>query len=209
MRPRWALLALALVLVLGGCTAGDETQPVSSVSWPGCNTFKTQREAQRAWENSGRPARADGDDDQLVCESLPGTPAAAAPASTGDARAGSGASKTQGCRRPTRPVKIVYSRREYPNITRHIEDSIAKGYPRVLRINRIGTSERRDKLLAGIPTRPGMDRDEYPPAVGRRSPTHASVAYVPSAENRSAGSVLGSRLGRYCDRVRFTFTIRP
>ena len=32
---------------------------------------------------------------------------------------------------------------------------------------RPGADARRDRLLRGVPTRPGFDRDEYPPAVGR------------------------------------------
>jgi hypothetical protein len=34
-------------------------------------------------------------------------------------------------------------------------------------LNRPGVAGRRDGLLAEIPTEPGVDRDEYPPAVGR------------------------------------------
>ena len=49
-----------------------------------------------------------------------------------------------------------------------------------------------------------MDRDEYPPAVGRAS-VRASVAYVPSSENRSHGATLGIKLRRYCDGTRFRY----
>jgi hypothetical protein len=65
-------------------------------------------------------------------------------------------------------------------------------------------------VLRDIPTRYGSDRDEYSPAVGRGRGTgltrgthppgwKADVRYVPSAENRSHGSVLGIRLRRFCD----------
>ena len=40
------------------------------------------------------------------------------------------------------------------------------------------TDVRRDRLLRSSATRRGMDRDEYPPAVGRAA-VRASVAYVP------------------------------
>jgi hypothetical protein len=49
-----------------------------------------------------------------------------------------------------------------------------------------------------------MDRDEYPPAVGRSS-VRASVRYVPSSENRSHGATLGIKLRRYCDGTRFRY----
>ena len=65
-------------------------------------------------------------------------------------------------------------------------------------------------------TSDGFDRDEYPPAVGRgkgkglergRQPRgwKADVAYVPSSENRSHGSVLGIKLRRFCDGTRFRY----
>lgn len=119
---------------------------------------------------------------------------------------GDGEAKTSGCQRPKVAV-IRFSRSKYPNIVSHIESSWAQGYAKVRRINRIGTSTRRDKLLEGIPTRPGYDRDEAPAAV-LRSTVKASVRYVPSSENRSAGSSLGHQIGKLCDgvRVRYTFT---
>ncbi|CAB4917364.1 unannotated protein [freshwater metagenome] len=95
--------------------------------------------------------------------------------------------------------------------------ALRKGWPRILALNRSGTESRRARLLIGIPTRPGYDRDEYPPAVGRgryRSsltrgifPTGwmAHVEYVPSSENRSHGSVLGIKLRRFCNGTRFRY----
>lgn len=117
-----------------------------------------------------------------------------------------GEAKTTGCARPELGT-VKLSRSKYPNIVGHIKESWREGYAKVRRINRIGTSTRRDKLLQGIPTRPGFDRDEAPAAV-LRSQVRASVRYVPSGENRSAGSTLGHQLGRYCDgvRVRYVFT---
>ena len=80
--------------------------------------------------------------------------------------------------------------------------------PRTLTLERDGAPVRRTEDLRGIPTRPGFDRDEYPPALSEESGLHsdgtrASVAYVFSAENRSGGSVLGRQLAPYCDGQRF------
>jgi hypothetical protein len=86
----------------------------------------------------------------------------------------------------------------------------------VLVLNRSLADARRDRLLSGYPTRAGLDRDEYPPAVGRGAGVgltrganpagwRADVAYVPSAENRSHGSVLGIKLRRFCDGTRFRY----
>jgi hypothetical protein len=90
-------------------------------------------------------------------------------------------------------------------------------------LNRRGTDQRRDRLLRGIATRSGFDRDEYPAAVGRgraNGSRHglvrgtgpigwkADVMYVPSSENRSHGSSLGSKLRRFCEGTRFRYVFR-
>ena len=80
--------------------------------------------------------------------------------------------------------------------------------PRTLTLERDNADGRRREDLRGIPTRIGFDRDEYPPAVSEESGRHtdgsrSSVTYVPSAENRSGGSVLGRQLAPYCDGQRF------
>lgn len=87
-------------------------------------------------------------------------------------------------------------------------------------VNRRSADARRDRLLRGIPTKAGFDRDEYPAAVGRgkanglsHSLTRgiapigwmADVEYVPSSENRSHGSSLGAKLRRLCNGTRFRY----
>lgn len=109
-----------------------------------------------------------------------------------------------GCRRPTGVVAISFSATKYPRIRAHTERAIARGWPTVLVLHRTGTDQRRARLLRDVPTRSGDDRDEYPPAVGRAR-WKADVAYVPSGENRSHGSVLGLELRRYCSGTRFRY----
>jgi hypothetical protein len=101
-----------------------------------------------------------------------------------------------------------------------MEAAIAKGWPRILVLNRPGADQRRDRLLENIATRPEFDRDEYPPAVGRGRANgtqkglvrginpigwRADVMYVPSTENRSHGSALGTQLRGLCNGVRFRY----
>jgi hypothetical protein len=118
--------------------------------------------------------------------------------------------------------RIVFSRSRYPNIRRHYVSAVAKGWPRILVVNRRGADERRERLLeeTTLPPRDGNDRDEYPPAVGRGrggpgltrgiNPIgwRADVAYVPSGENRSHGSSLGGKLRRFCNGTRFRYVFR-
>ena len=108
------------------------------------------------------------------------------------------------CVSPRGVANITFSKTKYPNIRRHYLAAVREGWPRVLVLNRGGADGRRDRLLRGLATRRGMDRDEYPPAVARGS-FRADVAYVPSAENRSHGAVLGLKLRRYCDGTRFRY----
>jgi hypothetical protein len=49
----------------------------------------------------------------------------------------------------------------------------------------------------------GFDRDEYPVAMSREGGKGAHVAYVPSAENRRAGTYMGGKLRPYCSGPRF------
>jgi hypothetical protein len=108
------------------------------------------------------------------------------------------------CTTPQRVVDITFSKTKYPNIRRHYLAALRDGWPKVLTVNRSGADSRRDRLLRPIATRPGMDRDEYPPAVARGS-DRADVAYVPSSENRSHGSTMGLKLRRYCNGTRFRY----
>jgi Deoxyribonuclease NucA/NucB len=108
------------------------------------------------------------------------------------------------CTRPQGVATISFSRTKYPNIRRHFRRAVRDGWPRVLVLHRRGADQRRDELLDDYPTRDGYDRDEYPPAVGRRR-TAADVAYVPSSENRSHGATLGVKLRRFCDGTRFRY----
>jgi hypothetical protein len=111
---------------------------------------------------------------------------------------------------------VTFSKTKFPHIRRHFLDALDAGWPKTLVLNRRGADARRNRLLEPFPTRPGQDRDEYPPAVGRgkgkgltrgTSPIgwKASVAYVPSSENRSHGATLGTKLRRFCNGTRFRY----
>jgi hypothetical protein len=115
------------------------------------------------------------------------------------------AKRSQRCEKPRKVQTISFSATKYSHIRQH-----------VLTLNRRGADARRDRLLAHYPTRSTYDRDEYPPAIGRGYETtganvqgttawKASVAYVPSDENRSHGAVLGIKLRRFCDGTRFRY----
>jgi hypothetical protein len=95
--------------------------------------------------------------------------------------------------------EIYVSSDEYPETAQHIQDAQDAGYPSVLTIDRGGAADRRKESLAGYPTRPGFDRDEYPPAMFLEGGEGASVRYVPRRDNRGAGACIGNACLHYSD----------
>lgn len=166
-----------------------------------CADYDNQAEAQAAADT------IDADGDGIYCESLP------CPCS-------SESQEADQCKKPKKTQKLFFSKKKYPNIRKHYLRAVAKGWGRLLVINRPGADERRDKLLKDIPTKDGYDRDEYPPAVGRGSTFpwlmrgsdpvgwKASVIYVPSSENRSHGSLMGHLLAPFCDGTKFRYIFK-
>jgi len=198
-----AVIGLLFVLLLMPPSASAAT----------CADYSTQAAAQRAADTR------DADGDGIYCESLPCPCLKPGGGSTPPPSQAQAPRPTPSCVRTDRVQPIGFSRTKYPNIRQHYIVAISKGWPRILVINRKGTDARRDRLLdeSGLGTMPGSDRDEYPPAVGRGRGSRAlrrginpvgwmaSVRLVPSGENRSHGSALGSKLRRFCDRQKFRY----
>lgn len=194
MRLRLVLAIFGLTLLTGPTAAQGAT----------CADHPNQAAAQAAADTR------DADGDGIYCESLAcpcaGKGGASKPKPKPTPRR---KPKRQGtsadpatCTRENRTVSISFSSTTYRNIRAHWLDAISQGYPRVLTIHRKGADARRRKLLDGHATAPGMDRDEYPPAMARSS-VRASVAHVPSAENRSHGASMGAKLKRWCSGQKF------
>jgi hypothetical protein len=184
---RAATPLIGLLALLAGCGPADA--PNAGGGFDRCDKHRSQAAAQRAWERAGRPPGADGDRDGRVCERL-----------------GATVGHRGSCRRVRRVVVVRISARRYPRTADHIIDAIAAGEPRLLHLDRRAAAANRERSLAGVPTRPGRDRDEYPPALAHEGGTGADIRYVPYADNRGAGSILGARLKPYCDGQ--TFRIR-
>jgi hypothetical protein len=111
------------------------------------------------------------------------------------------------CTRQSSSVYVVLSAARYPQTTDHILDAQAAGEAALLHIDRDHEDLHRSQSLAGWPTKPGYDRDEYPPAMSREGGTGADVRYVISGDNRGAGSVMGNALQPYCEDQPFRFRI--
>lgn len=125
----------------------------------------------------------------------------------------------------SRVVRIKVSVSKYPANWRHIVDArggrntgpdgvsiVDNGlkWPTVLRKNDIGEAERRaaGERLSGLPAKPGLARDEYPPAEGR-STDAADFRYVDRRVNSAQGASMGGQLRPYCNRQRYTLVAAP
>jgi hypothetical protein len=111
------------------------------------------------------------------------------------------------CRRTRTTVTVPLDDDRYPLTTDHILDAIGRGERRLLHIDRRHADEHREEALRGIPTRPGFDRDEYPPAAtreggrGRTSATCPPRTIAARAPRWAHSSVRTARARRSASRI--------
>lgn len=154
MRTRKPTLALGLALLLTGLSgsaahARPVQQPIAHAASV-CADYPNQAAAQRAHDTR------DPDRDGVYCEDLPCP--CLKPGQGGGPSGGHDTAPVHdapSCTRPSGVQSISFSATKYPNIRRHAERAIRKGWPKVLVLNRPGADGRRDRLLAGWATRPG------------------------------------------------------
>src|SRR5690606_10675405 len=104
-------------------------------------------------------------------------------------------------------VVLEFPADRFPAVAAHIASAILAGESAICTIDRDGADQRREQSLAGIPTRDGYDRDEWPMAMCAEGGAGASVAYIDPAENRGAGSWVGSQLEKYPDGTKVKFVV--
>ncbi|RMV42213.1 Adhesin/hemagglutinin, HecA protein [Pseudomonas syringae pv. helianthi] len=88
---------------------------------------------------------------------------------------------------------VTVSKSRFPESAQHIEDAIDAGKPDILTIDRASTVSNRRDSLRGIETKPGLDRDEYPPAMFQEGGQGASVRHINPSDNRGAGACIGAQ----------------
>lgn len=91
-----------------------------------------------------------------------------------------------------KPKDVIIRRSQHPAAAEHIEHAQRHGQPTVLHVDRAGAEARRRASIGTVhrETRPanGYDRDEYPPAFTREGGSNSNVKFIPSGDNRGAGS---------------------
>ncbi len=88
---------------------------------------------------------------------------------------------------------ITISKSRYPESAQHIEDAVAAGQPDILTIDRPNTQSRRRDSLRNTEIKPGLDRDEYPPALFQEGGDGASVRHINPSDNRGSGACIGAQ----------------
>lgn len=124
---------------------------------------------------------------------------------------GSGKAKTENCKKADKPVTVKLSREKYPQSAFHVEVALRMGQPRVLKIERTDTGDKRDQWGRVVGEQDNLserklDQDEYPPAMSSDkggAGREANIALISSSDNRGAGSSMGAQLSKYCDGQRF------
>jgi hypothetical protein len=97
------------------------------------------------------------------------------------------------------PVEVTISRSKSPAAAQHIDEAQTAGQPKVLTLDRSGTqgaaraAARGRAATSGMPTAPGMDRDEYPPKCCAEGGAGASRKLIPSSDNRRTNQELTRR----------------
>jgi hypothetical protein len=86
---------------------------------------------------------------------------------------------------------------DHPDSTIHAGEQNGDGI--MVTVDRRGAATRRKENLRGIPTKPGMDRDEFPPAMFLEG-AGAHVKHIESGDNRGAGSSMKHQLADISQR---------
>lgn len=117
------------------------------------------------------------------------------------------------CKTQDHSVIVDLNNGTHRHILDHAWDAIDSGQPALLHWDPADARRHRAqwqrKQGSQFPTKPGYDRDEYPPAASREGGADTDLRYVLSWENRSAGSVMGAQLRKFCEGQPFRFERKP
>lgn len=188
----WSLAAVvpvvgSAVAVRGVLKYGDEAIDAGrTLMRGGDEVFEAARGATRTADFASDVRRIGDNTFDNVIHNLPTT-------RTTGGRAGFWAERLKGDRGALDISEIRISRSRYPESARHIDDAHAAGHPTELTIDRGGAAARRAESMRGSPRQPGLDRDEYPPAMFAEGGEGSSVRGIDPSDNRGAGSSIGNQ----------------
>jgi hypothetical protein len=123
-------------------------------------------------------------------------------------------------------IQVKVDSNKYPASALHFYLSWRRGAPRITTVGDKGVNIR-NISLAGIPTKPGLDRDEvnlnatweaqYDAAQSKKKAEasgdkvigRSDIAWIPLSDNRGSGSSIGSQISDYCTGQRFKINLVP
>ncbi|MCY2967091.1 MAG: NucA/NucB deoxyribonuclease domain-containing protein [Planctomycetota bacterium] len=104
-------------------------------------------------------------------------------------------------------LEVIIDGSKHPESARHAQDGIDSGISPHGEIDRPGSKPRRNERMDGVDPIPGMDRDEFPPAVFKPSTGEYSVRGVPPSDNRGAGAAIGNQISGHPDGTPVTIKV--
>lgn len=105
-------------------------------------------------------------------------------------------------------VTVTIDSTKHPEAARHIMDAQKVGHPSDVVIDRAGANARRTDALAGHERVPGMQLDEYPPAMFKEGGAGASVRPIDPSHNMGAGASMGNQLRNVKDGTRVRIKVK-
>ncbi|MGE6619298.1 NucA/NucB deoxyribonuclease domain-containing protein [Bacillus thuringiensis] len=96
----------------------------------------------------------------------------------------------------------------YPQTGAHIKEAIEQGKTDICTIDRKGVADRRKQSLANVPTKKGLDRDEFPMAICLEGGKGAHIKYINPSDNRGAGSFVGNKLEKFKDGTKVRIFVK-
>jgi hypothetical protein len=123
-------------------------------------------------------------------------------------------------------VQVKVDSNKYPASALHFYLAFRRGAPQVVSVGDKGANIR-SVSLAGIPTKPGLDRDEvnlnatweaqYDAAQAKKKAEASGdkvigtsdIAWIPLSDNRGSGSSIGSQISDYCTGQKFKINLVP
>jgi hypothetical protein len=105
--------------------------------------------------------------------------------------------------------KVIYIPSErYPETAEHVREAEKKGESSICTIDRKDVKEHRKESLAGIETKAGYDRDEFPMAMCSEGGQGADVKLVHSSDNRGEGSWVSHQLSGLSDGTKVLIKVK-
>jgi glutamyl/glutaminyl-tRNA synthetase len=105
--------------------------------------------------------------------------------------------------------KVIYIPSDrYPETAEHVKEAEKKGESSICTIDRKEVKEHRKESLAGIETKPGYDRDEFPMAMCAEGGQGADVKMVHSSDNRGEGSWVSHQLSGLPDGTKVLIKVK-